>query len=431
MNYFAENSKIIGRRWPKILKHLEAQDIASVPAELVEGLSSTLSINGIQLTSRHDREAEAKAVIAKLTENDLGVAVYGVGLGDIPRQLLKNKKLINIHVFIMNSAIFSLLLNLTEQMDWLKNPRVMLRLPDPAVPTLVSPYVFLPQELELADSLAAKARDRIMIHMRTPGNNEAFFSQEIKDRINDNFKLLQRDLSVEGLASYAVDREVYILATGPTLADNLEKLKEVRQKEDRPLFFALDTALKPLMAYGIKPDFVMTVDFNITSEILVPELSMDINLVYIPMVARKVLEQWRGPRYGAYEAGNKNYDELKKTLTRVELFMGGSVIHPAVDVAIKMGAKKITLFGADFAYPYDKTHTGWDDGTIGSKATYGRRQVINGRGQQVRTLLSFCTYLNNMEHLITLNPGVSFLNASREGAFIQGTTYNQEFVADD
>ena len=129
-NYFPQHAELIARRWPAVLPHLLAQDIDQVPAELVEGLSSTLSINGIQLTSRHDRVREAKRIAAMSSAKAPELTLYGTGLGDVPRVLLKRKRLRRLNIKIMNSAIFTLVLHLTEQLDWLVDPRVQLLLPE-------------------------------------------------------------------------------------------------------------------------------------------------------------------------------------------------------------------------------------------------------------------------------------------------------------
>ncbi len=48
-----DNFQVIESRWPALHVRLMTEDSAAVQAELVEGLGSTLSIGGIQLTSRH------------------------------------------------------------------------------------------------------------------------------------------------------------------------------------------------------------------------------------------------------------------------------------------------------------------------------------------------------------------------------------------
>jgi len=393
IDYFPQHAELIARRWPAVLACLQEQDVNSVPAELVEGLSSTLAINGIQLTSRHDRIREAERIAAMSSAKEPEIK-------------------------IMNSAIFALVLHLTEQLDWLSDPRVNLLLAEENELVML-PFLFLSSELELADESSAKIRDRVLIQSRYESLNSEFEQEWIFQRFHENFDLLRQDLDVRDLFGVAQGREAYILATGPTLATHLPRLKQIRDRAERPLFICVDTALRPLLEQGIKPDIVVTIDRNIHHGILNPDWSADITLVYNPMVNNSVLSSWKGKRYGAYEALHM-YTELNNKLPRASLYAGGSVIHPATDLAVRMGSSKITLFGADFSYPGGKTHTGWDDGVLGGRACYGHRTVPNGHGQPVRTLLTFSIYLNYIQLLsnfIIINDLILFLKLNKCGHY--------------
>ncbi len=102
--------------------------------------------------------------------------------------------------------------------------------------------------------------------------------------------------------------------------------------------------------------------------------------------------------------------------------------NPAVDLAVKMGAARITLFGADFAFPMNKTHAGWKDGDLGPGVDLAQHWVLDGQGQRVRTQLNFRRYLVELERYIARHPQVAFLNSSRAGARIVGAGFDQEFV---
>ena len=103
------------------------------------------------------------------------------------------------------------------------------------------------------------------------------------------------------------------------------------------------------------------------------------------------------------------------------------MIHPAVDLAVKMGVQRITLFGADFAFPMNRTHTGWGDGDLGPQVAVARHWVLDGQGQRVRTQLNFRGSLCELERFIARHPEVAFFNTSRAGAQIAGTCFDQEF----
>ena len=94
---------------------------------------------------------------------------------------------------------------------------------------------------------------------------------------------------------------------------------------------------------------------------------------------------------------------------KAQLYVGGSVIHPAVDLAVKMGAAKITLFGADFAFPNNKTHAGWSDGDLGPNWVLLGIGYWTGMAQRVKTQLNFRSYLCELERYIAGHPRGAFL----------------------
>jgi len=159
---------------------------------------------------------------------------------------------------------------------------------------------------------------------------------------------------------------------------------------------------------------------------LPPDDSAATTLVYMPMLDVELLGNWRGPRYSAYSS-SALYARVREAIPRAELFVGGSVIHPATDLAVKMGASSITLFGADFAFPGDRTHTGWGDGVLGPAISASRHWVLDGHGRRVRTQLNFRGYLVELERFIAHHPHVRFYNTSRAGALIAGTAYDPVF----
>ena len=206
-----------------------------------------------------------------------------------------------------------------------------------------------------------------------------------------------------------------------------DTLRAIGEQPGRPLFISVDTAYRPLCEQGIKPDIVVSIDQRIGLRHLPPESSDGIPLVYMPMSDPVVLKAWKGPRYGGYST-SPIYASVRQQCQRGLLFVGGSVLHPAVDLAVKMGAARITLFGADFAFPMNRTHAGWNDGDLGPGVDLARHWVLDGQGQRVRTQLNFRRYLVELERYIARHPQVAFLNSSRAGARIVGAGFDQEFV---
>jgi len=425
---FEHNAQVIQNRWPALLARLLDEDSQALQADLVEGLGSTLSIAGIQLTSRHDRTREARLQADSLPPESPVLHVYGTGLGDQQHVLLERPMLQRLYVHILNGAIFALVLQLLEQRQWLNDPRVELMYAGD-LSDIRLPFFVLPSEMVLADEFNARIRDRLVSEVHLSFNNREFDPQspQIIQRLQDSLELVRSDRDVAELFGSRAGQEIYVIATGPSLEQHFDKLRTIRAQTQRPLFISVDTAYRPLIEHGIKPDLVVSVDQRISARHLPPEDSDNIPLVYLPMSDPQVMSAWKGVRYAAYSA-SPIYAAVRKQIAKAELYVGGSVIHPAVDLAVKMGAAQITVFGADFAFPMNKTHAGWNDGELGPGVNLARHWVLDGHGQRVKTQLNFRRYLNELERYIVRHPQVRFFNSSRAGAMITGTAFNQEFV---
>jgi hypothetical protein len=427
--FFEPNVDVIQQRWPALAVRLLVEDTNVLQADLVEGLGSTLSINGIQLTSRHDRSREARLQADSLPVDSPVLHVYGTGLGDLQLELLERAGLQRLYVHILNGAVFALVLQLLDQQPWLGDPRVELMYAGD-LPEIQLPFFALPSELVLADDFNAKIRDRLISETHLTFNNREFDprSPEIVERLQSSQALLRNDHDVAELFGSRPGQEVFVIATGPSLEQHFETLRGIRNQAERPLFICVDTAFRPLLKNGIRPDVVVSIDQRISTRHLPPENTADITLVYMPMLDPLVLETWQGPRYGAYSA-SPIYQSMRSQLPRGELYVGGSVIHPAADLAVKMGAAQITLFGADFAFPGDKTHAGWSDGDLGPQLGAAKHWVLDGHGQRIKTQLNFRSYLCELERFIAGHPQVRFYNSSRAGAMIAGTDFHPEIAS--
>lgn len=425
---FQANGEVIAARWPGLWARLQAEDASALAVELVEGQGSTLSLDGVQLTSRHDRVAEARLQAATLAADAPLLHLYGTGLGDLQGVLLERTELQQLAVYILNSALFALVLGVLDQRAWLRDPRVTLSQAGEQR-EIALPFFALPAETVLADDFNARIRDRLVSETHLAFNNREFDVErpELVQGLLAAEPLLQADPDVAQLFATQAGQEVYVIATGPTLEQHFAELQRLRQRSPRPLMICVDTAFRPLLAQDILPDIVVTIDARINELHLPAERSSGITLVYLPLVRADLLQGWRGPRYAAYSF-SPVYDRLRTRLPKASLYTGGSVIHPAVDLAVQMGAARVVLFGADFAIPGRKTHAGWSGGALGPQAWEAKYWVHDGHGQRVKTQLNFRGYLMELERYIARHPHVQFLNTSRDGAMIAGTGFAAEFV---
>lgn len=422
------NLAIIAQRWPALAQRLETQALDHLQVELVQGQVQTLRVNGIQLTSRHDPVAEAQVQAGSLPHDASVVHVYGPGLGHLLSVLLASPRWQEVQVHVLNPAVFALVLQVADHRAWLADPRLTLALAEDEA-EICLPFVAMPSELVLASDASAKIRDRLVSELHLSFNNRPFQHQdpEVVERLEANKVLVGLDGDVAQLFGTQAGKGVYVIATGPTLEHHFEHLYQSRTQVNRPLLICADTAWKPLLEHGIVADIVVSIDQRITDRHLPAARSAATTLVYMPLVPGGVLAQWQGPRLVALSA-SPVYDSLRQRLPKAELHSGGSVIHPAVDLAVQMGAAQVTLFGADFAFPNNKTHAGWNDGDLGPSLAKARHWVLDGHGNRVPTQLNFRSYLTELERYIAQHPQVMFFNTSRSGASIAGTHFAEGLV---
>jgi len=426
---FAQHGRLIRQRWPALWPRLLAQDVESIQAELTEGLGSTLSIDGIQLTSRHDRVREAELQAASLPEVAV-LHLYGTGLGDLPRALLSRTGLKRLEVKIMNGALFALVLRLLDQQDWLADPRVELMMAGDESEIRL-PFFALPPELQLVEDAAARIRDRLVSEIELPFASARFDAEHpaVTRRLAENRELLTSDGDVASLFGLARGKHALIVASGPTLQTNMATLQaQLQTRRQDYLLISVDTALAFLLRHGIRPDIVVTIDDAIHGSRLPADQSAQTTLVYYPTVPTAALLAWQGPRKAAYSR-SPMYQTLRQEIPKGTLHSGGSVIHPAVDLAVQMGCQQVILLGTDFAFPGELTHSGWADGALGPTASQALSWTLDGHGRRVKTNPNFSAYRTELERYIARHPEVHFWNSSREGAEIAGCSYHPEYLS--
>ena len=423
--FLEKNISIVHRRWPALLPFFEeavAQPISIQPQK------NTLIVDDIQLTSNYDRETESQLQSLRVPQSSQQACIYGTGLGDLPIALLKRKKLQKLNICILNFKLFLYVLNHFDQSGWLNDNRVEL-FSYHQIKEVYHPFCCSPSELILADLEASQLRDRLFLEIETEylSKSHQKSNMHVQQSIVKNLEFIQKDPDISSLLSIR-HHDVFIAATGPTLSEHLDWLVEQKKAFKLPFVIALDASLKPLMHKGIVPNVVVSIDAK--ADFLFEDLDFNAlkntHLVYFPRVKYDVLKKWRGPRYCSYSSGDL-YDEVKSLYPKKTLFSAGSVIHPAVDLAVKMKPKNIILLGADFSFVGEKGHTYWQSNQSylknyqDSEHTHNHQHwLINSLGEKVPTMANLKGYLRDLERYIQSHSEVVFLNGSDKGAKIEG-----------
>lgn len=423
-NPFAHNLNVIRSRWPKLAKELEniCAESHSLQISVIEGGDSTLLINGIQLTSRHNRHQEAQQQAAHIADQPC-VFLYGTALGDLQLELLSSTTLTELNVAILNEHVFVLVMQLIDQTDWLMDPRVYLSMASDQT-EIQTPFIVAPSELMLVSDRNRKIRDRLCSELEVDNVAKRLETTitTLLPRLAQNQQYWKNDEQVQSLFNtLKAGQEAYVIAAGPSLEQHYGHLQQCKNKTIPPVIICVDTAVKALVAHHIMPDIVVTVDYLIKKHHLPNELlAKTCKLVYFPMTHEDVLIDFPGHRYVAMN-NTQMFQTIRNELSAARLFMHGSVIHPATDLAVKMGATDVVFFGADFAFSHQKTHANWEDGEIGVRYQQATDWTFNFYGEKVPTLPNLTTYRIGVERYIQKHPAITFYNTSKAGAVIAGT----------
>lgn len=414
------NLSVLKERWPEFAAKIDHADLSPYQFEITLGDTSTVSVNGIQLTSRHAPLAEAE-IQANATPFAEKLYLYGFGLGFLADHLLKTRNdLKSLEIKITNAAIFKFILNILDISEITKHPnvRISLACEDAQMPL---PCFVHPECLTLCDDDSLKIRDQIHYYVRHKFINDAHTKDEkLIQRIkNFNFHKNGKAKGVSNLFQTSRAGKACIIGAGPSLDDNIEKLKSIIGECADNIIIACDTATLALKSYGLKPDFVVTIDKTIHHDHFENYDTKKSALVFYPTSSESFIDSWEGARYYAIST-SPMFEKLRETEAINTLIANGSVIHPAIDLGIAMGYKEIILFGADFSFIKNKTHAYWPSGKLWGDPR-SKYLIFNGKGEKVPSTMSLAAYLFSTEAIIKQNKRIKFYNTSLEGAKIAGT----------
>lgn len=407
---------LLRARWAPLARWIEAAP--PVRVEPRAGPSATLCIDGVQLASRHAPRAEAELQARLVPAQAARATLYGCAEGELARVLLARPELRALRVVVLapgaTRAVFA-----HAAADWLADERVELVHPGDCT-ELELPFAASPADLRLACDEAARLRDLVVLELATPllRRHQRARQEALLARIAANERRFAADRDVGELFGSRAGASLCVAAAGPTLARHYAELR-TRAAD----LVAVDAALKPLLEAGIVPAFALTQDAHeegMRRVFALPRAGLErCCLVYFPEVVPEVLAAWPGERRAARGA-SELHRRAPDPHGRTTLFSSGSVLHPAVDLAVRLGARRVELFGADFALVGGASHAPgsawqfrWDQGP-------GSAWVLDSAGRRVPSLPNLVGYLRDLERYLAAHPEVEWVARARESAAIRG-----------
>jgi len=415
----------LGRRWPGITTEIEAAEVPEV--ELVEGAFDglcgfTARVRGVQLTSAYDRLAEAHLQAERIDSEAREATVYGLGLGDLVRDVLARPQLETVRLVLFEPGIAKLGLALGGDADWIDDARLELAWARDE-PGLTEPFAAVPPALQFAEDRALVLRDAVGAKLQEGFATERWNERllVLEQHIAANEELVATGGNVEDVFGSAAGCRAVVVGPGPTLVEHMDMLRAHREGAQ---LIVISTALGPVLSAGLQPDFVVMID----SHSIVPFAPEEaqrleaVPLVCVPEVQRATLEAWPGPRLFAY-LRRPRYAALAKRHPRGELWTEGTVAHSAVDLAVKLGAQAVELFGLDFSYPGGASHSPGTPDYVQQHGADQGRTLLDGHGARVASDPNLMGYLRDLEAFVARHPEVTFARAGQSAAAVQGVAW--------
>ena len=209
-----------------------------------------------------------------------------------------------------------------------------------------------------------------------------------------------------------------VISAGPSLERNVHLLK---QAEGKALLVATLPVVRVLLAYDIKPDLMISIDFNEGNRLHFEGLwdVKEIPLLYPLFLASSIVNDFQGDLFAIQpdEVWLSEHWENKGTLSP-----SGSVAGFALKAAIALGCDPVVFVGQDLSYS-EKTHIEgsarsrkFDRAQQGEEVFWG--QGLNG--QPVLTSERFIAFLRDIEETIASHDR-KFINSTAIGLRIRGT----------
>lgn len=210
----------------------------------------------------------------------------------------------------------------------------------------------------------------------------------------------------------------FIVAAGPSLDKNARLLASLK---GRALVIAVDTAARRLLAEGVEPDIVASLDAKDENHLHLAGVRMPNTVMALNPVANpKVVEESAGPMVFTGYA-EPFFEWLEGFIgERGMIRAGGSVATSALDLAWKMGCSPIILVGQDLAYDSGRTHaSGAIPNILGAPPEEALLDTKSLFGAPVRTTAKMNAWRKWFEIVIS-RESIHVLNATEGGVPIAG-----------
>ncbi|MDT7041838.1 6-hydroxymethylpterin diphosphokinase MptE-like protein [Candidatus Nitronereus thalassa] len=443
---YEENLRALEEHHPElrgVVEHVEPSEryqVTKATSGACRLLVETLSGETVAVHNGDDPVQVARNTAKKLQGNANRVlVVMGMGLGYLAKELAENlKKGSALIVYEADPQIFRLAMELVDLTPILTHSRIKVLVGE-EVRIEPSCYQYMLETggdvfvirfapaLKLSPAIYNRKIDKELVRFTTGAKinlaTASRFGQLFTKRIFEAMPHVMTASGVDRLKGLFPGLPAVIVAAGPSLRKNCHYLKELK---GRAVIIAADTIIGFLLAQGIKPDFVVSVDPQEETTckyqgVVIPE---DVSLVFHPSCHDRFVKHFPGPKFvtatsmTAYQWLQDFFPEKGSIEGQIQC-----QVHMGFNLAQWLGCDPIVLIGLDLSYTDDLPHVkGGSYFVEGTEASWIEKQgkwTKNIFGEPVRAEPVFFGYKQTWEQKIR-NCTNTVINATEGGVNIEG-----------
>lgn len=458
---FQKNLEAIREKNPNLAEKLEKIDLEEIKDEIVVAEAETkdliIGYEGVALHSMVDPLREAKAlwnrtIRTEPAKNDVQI-IFGLGLGYLFKRAYVSavsriyivEPFINVLRFVLEHVDLSAELSDKRVYITDNTKDVISRLRAQYLQGDKAEFLFLPAYASLAKSQLEELTEKTLkvLEEKTSDVNTIFqLAPGWTLNFTANLPCFAKARPLGFFRDLFADKAAILVSPGPSLVENIQKIKENR---DKFVIISAGKAIKALSANGIIPDFVTFADAQGTW-FQTEGFEDTLRQTHIIMTSKtdNAIARLDAKSKIIYLSDTDNFESLfnrHSPQNPGNFDSAGSVAIINYFVARALGFTKIAFVGLDLAFPGNKLYATGEplktdpNGYIemdGGVSIRKIRYVKDKNGNEIPTRDDYLVFIRHFEDIIEEDTLLSeVVNTSSNGAYIKGMKYAEfdEFVA--
>lgn len=231
---------------------------------------------------------------------------------------------------------------------------------------------------------------------------------------------------IESLKNVFPNSTAVVVASGPSLKADIEWINRLYP---HALILSAGSSIQALVKHGIQPHIAVTLDGGpINGKVFSDPRTLEAPLLYASTSYYEITDRKTDHKIHAVMSN----DEVSQYFMGVDkahtaLSPTPTVTGTAIQAAVWMGARRIIMMGQDLSFPGGKFYADGvehvDDEKIASLIEKAPHKVPNVQGSYNQASDSFIFMKDSLENLFEALPGIEFINSTRYGAVLEGTTW--------